>query len=411
MTDPAVVAQVWEMGIRAEVFEDPLANDVFTFIIDYWRDSQMTKAPTAYVIETERPGYHLGDPAEEDTAWLGRQLMTRFATNRLQAMMLDSAATMHSDPVGTLKALQNTVYTASEVVTPRHSRADMSANVEERRRRYRHQEAHEGVGLTLGLATAPDGCPSLDAWVNGVLPGEIAVVGAYSKVGKTMFLVNAAVEARSQGYTPIIFSLEMPIDEIEGRVDAMFSGVSYDRLSKRRLTPEELETLAEAQDTLSELGPFFVESPEEGERTVAHLTARARHVGADYIIIDQLGFMEETSKCQTEKQRLAQIMKQLKNECSRPGRDRLPCLIAAQLRRESLDRKDGPEMRDFADAAEVERAADHLLALSRNPEQRANRLMRLDILGSRRAEVASWFLRWELDHRTRIEIIERIDNR
>jgi hypothetical protein len=241
--------------------------------------------------------------------------------------------------------------------------------------------------------------------------GEVAVIGAYSKVGKTMWLANAAVEARKQGFVPIIFSLEMPKEEIEDRIDALYSGVSYDRLSKRRLMGEELDRLIRAQDEMAELGSFCVESPPEGERTVAHLASRARYAGADYLIIDQLSFMEETSRVQTEKQRQGQIMKQLKNEVSRPGSDRLACLIAAQLRRESLDRRDGPEIRDFADAAEVERTADHLLALSRNNEQRSNRLMRLDILGSRRCEAASWLLRWELERRTSLSILERIERR
>src|ERR1700752_3868282 len=110
----------------------------------------------------------------------------------------------------------------------------------------------------------------------------------------------------------------------------------------------------------------------------------------------------------SEKRRLASILKQLKNEIGRASLGKLPCLMACQLNRETLDRTDGPQLRDFADAAEVERTCDLLLALSRNREMRANRLMRLDILGSRRGDEGSWTLRWDLTDSTHIGIYERI---
>lgn len=411
LTDPGNITLVWEMGLRSEVFEEPISRAAYEFAIKYWQAAQMKQAPTIFVYEQEFPGFRLAEAdTEESPVWLAEKLVSRYSTNQLQEIVRRSIVTMHDDPTGTLRSLQAEAYEAAESVTPRHSRADMSLNIEERRQQYLAGEDF-GPGMTLGLAVAPDGVPHLDEWTNGLQPGELCAVGAFSKVGKTMFLVNAAVQAHKAGHSPIIFSLEMPISEIEERIDAVYSGVSYDRLSKKRLDFAELRDLHAAQDLLAQGRPMRVESPDEGERTVANLIARARHCGSDYIIIDQLSFMEETTKTASEKQRVGSILKQLKNEIGRAGRGKLPCLLAVQLRRESLDRKDGPELRDFADAAEVERTADHLLGLSRTPEQRSNRLMRLDILGSRRAEIASWHLHWELVSRTRIETFERINRR
>ena len=403
LVNPANVALVHEMGLRPEVFEEPVSRSAYEFIIKYWHGSMLTQAPTVYVLEQEFPGFRLDEAdTEESVVWLAEKLVKRFATNQLQEMLRAATSTMHADPTATLRALQATAYEAAETVTPRHSRSDMATNMEERRQRYSASE-EVGSGMTFGLT-------ELDDWTNGIQPGELSVVGAYSKVGKTMFLVNAAVQAHKAGYSPIIFSLEMPKEEIEERVDAMYAGVSYDRLSKKRLDFAEVRDLHAAQEQLAQGPPLRIESPGEGERTVAYLAARARHCNADYLIIDQLTFMEETSKAATEKMRIAGIMKQLKNEIGRSA-GKLPCLLAVQLRRESLDRRDGPEIQDFADAAEVERTADHLLGLSRNKEQRTNRLMRLDILGSRRAEIASWLLSWELGARTRIRILEGIERR
>lgn len=398
LIDPVNIERVYDMGLHHKCFEEPLAAAVFGFAIDYWNETQQESAPTKLAMETQFPGFHLEIPTDlEDAGWLAKTLMSRFATNGVQRMVQAAAVTCHADPIGTLRALQSEAYDAAETILPRHSRSDMSSNVEERRRRYSLREQGIGTGIGFGL-------PEIDEITMGTLPGELCGIGAFSKVGKTMILAYAAAAAREAGYTPIIFSLEMPVDEIEDRMDAMFSRMSYNRLVKRRLDIDELKTLHTSQARVAELGSVRIESPDEGERTVAHLTARARHTRSDFILIDQLSFMEETRSYPSEKQRQASILKQLKNEINRGSRGKLPCHLAVQLRRESLDRKEGPELRDFADAAEVERTCDLLVALSRNKEQRMKREMQFDILGSRRSDIGSWMLDWDLIDSTTIKV-------
>jgi replicative DNA helicase len=284
LIDPASIERVSDMGVRPEIFEEPIAGNVFAFILEYWRSSQMSKAPTAYVLEQQFPGFRV-EPAdtEEDAGWLAEAMMKRYATNNVQQMCMAAATTANTDPLGTLKMLTAATYEASQTIAPRHSRSDMF-NIDERRLRYQKATEGTGRGITLGLS-------ELDDHTNGLLPGELCAVGAFSKVGKTMFLVNAAAKARYAGYQPILFSLEMPIAEIEDRMDAMLSGVSYSKLTHHKLHLADLEKLHATQDLVREMGPIRIESPEEGERTVSHLCARARHTGSDLLIIDQLSFM------------------------------------------------------------------------------------------------------------------------
>lgn len=402
--NPGEIARVFDMGLREELFEEPLSNRVFTFMKDYWLSTQMQKAPTRFVVESQHPGFILEVSEDQpDPAWLALMLIKRFATNNVQKIAQAAATTCHDDPIKTLHAMMADAYKAAEAILPRHSRTDMAENVEERRRRYALREQGIGVGVTLGL-------PELDDHTGKLLPGELAAIGAFSKVGKTMMIAKAAMEARRLGWKPIIFSLEMPVDEIEDRMDAMFSGVSYNQLSKRRLDLDGMRALFSSQDETAALGlGMRIESPDEGERTVAHLLARARHTGSNYVLIDQLSFMEETQKYPSEKQRQGSILKQLKNEIGRESRGKVPCVLAVQLRRESLERKEGPELNDFADAAEVERTCDLLLGLSRTPSQRMERNMRLDVLGGRRCEIASWLLKWDLIDSTTIRVTNRIE--
>lgn len=396
LTTPETLAEVWDAGVRREWFVESLYGAVFEFTINYWRESQLKAVPTPWALAQEFPGYTVIDDAEETTDYLVVLLQRRYVTNQLQEMLRSAGADQRVDPLGALKTLHAAAYAASETVAPRNLRSDMS-NVAVRRERYeRGPEYSQGMGATYGIDL-------LDLHTGGIRFGELAVVGAFSKTGKTMFLLNAAAQAVRRGYRPMIYSLELSLDETETRMDAMYSGVSYSRLDRKQLTAQEKDVLWTAQDDLA--GKLSIERPEEGDRTVVSLCARARQVGADYLIIDQLPYLEPGQRVSSLKEHHAVIMRQLKNEISRAGRE-LPCLMAVQANRDSVT--EGMSLKSFANATEVEQTVDMALGLWRNQDMRNNHAMRCDILGSRRTDIASWLLQWELANRTEIRAVEEI---
>ena len=70
MSNAQEVSRIWEMGLRADVFEEPLNQAVFNFIIDYWQTNEMRLAPTRDVLVYEFPGVHIAEEVEESTIWL-----------------------------------------------------------------------------------------------------------------------------------------------------------------------------------------------------------------------------------------------------------------------------------------------------------------------------------------------------
>ena len=299
------------------------------------------------------------------------------------------------DPIGTLKALHATSYAASEAVAPRNTRTNMATTIEEDRAAYEREEVFpQGLGLTYGLDL-------LDLHTGGLMPGELAVIGARAKTGKTMLGLHVMAAAVRQGHRPLVYTLEMSLKEIRDRLSALFSGVSYDRLSHRRLSEEEKQKLWEAREELRELGGIQIEAPEEGDRTVASLLSRARQFGADYLFIDQLSEMEPGQSVRSLKEHHAAIMKALTTEIARPGKE-IPTILAAQLRRND----EVITLESFSNATEVEAYADILFGLWRSRDMRNNGVMAFDILGSRRCDLASYLLNWDLSHRTEIRIAE-----
>lgn len=399
LTDPTAISEIFELGLRPEVLADPLCESALAFAVKYWFDSGMQRAPTVMVLQHEFPGLRVDFVPEESVAWLVEDLQKRYISNQLNELLYEAGDASRKDPVGALKRLYTKAYGAAELVAPRQTRVDMAVTVDDRRRRYEDRRAHpSGLGLPYGI-------PELDQYTGGLMPGELAVIGAFSKTGKSFFLCNTMVHLRRAGYTPILFTLEMSIAEMEERIDALYSGVSYNRLVHATLTKDEREKLHAAQEQLAACGPMLVESPDEGERTVAHLINRARQVGADFVLIDQLSFVETVKVARTPKEHHAEIMHSLKNEIRRSGKE-IPCLMAVQLNRDSVNQ--GAQLRSFANASEVERYCDIALGLERNEEERINHVMRCHILGSRRSDIRSWLLNWELLNATHIAVLQSL---
>ena len=394
---PEEIGKAWDIGLRAEHFIEPLTQAVYHFTTAYWLENAKTAAPTALVLATEFSGLVLPTAVEESTTWLAGEIKRRFLRRQLQDVVMGSLTTLVEDPEGTLHTLTTAGFALKESTVARLSRVNMADTIAERRERYaKRRENPQGLGVTLGF-------DELDFHTGSLLPGELAVVGAMAKTGKTFMLLNAALNAVSKGHKPIVYSLEVSLSDMQDRADAILSGVSYDRLSKGRLFPDEEQTLYETQEILRDCGGLLIERPERGERTPAHLCARARQAGCDYMLIDQLSHMEAGHTTPNRKEQYASILKNLHDEISRPGME-IPCFLAVQARRGDTELT----IESFADAAEVEREADILLGISRTDQEYDNEMMRMTILGARRCATAKWMLKWQLRGMTQMAIDGRI---
>lgn len=408
MTTTAELARVYEMGLRRHVFEEPIHGNAFAWMIDYWLNSNMTVAPTWVAMEIQFPSIKLLTDVEESAGFLVDQLKDRYVRSQLQEMMRAAVSASDEDPMEALRGLWQTAYNATETVAPRFNRVNMAETVEARRQRYVHR--HDGTaaaGMSLGL-------DALDAHTRGVLPGELCAVAAFTKIGKTFFLLNAALAARKAGYTPLIMTLEQSISEIEDRVDAIYSGVSYARLQEGTLAiPDESNSLVTSREELAELGDLYVERPAKGERTVKLMVNRARQLGADYLLIDQLSFMDSEYEYRGDRGLTAkhgELIYTLKDEISRDSAGAIPCLMAVQFNRDSQSGTQGGrgELKNFAHSSMIEQTVDLALGLWRTSEMRANHAMMVDIMGARRCDLKNWALSWHLDERTEFSVRQEL---
>lgn len=392
LTDPTAVASCWDNGVRAEVFETPLNRDVYDFVVAYWMDSGMEAAPTEGVLQAEFPSY-TPEPSSETLTWLTGALARRYATNQAQDIIRDAARTANSDPQGTITELFRRSYAAQNVVQPRRHRVDLSdtTSITAWRERYSHRHDNPGGGAPIGL-------PEVDEHFGGILPSELAVVAAYTKTGKSFLLAHAAVAAMRAGYKPYVASLEQTTMEFEDRLYAFASGVSYDRISKAQCSMDEIRTIHAAQE---EMGPLHLERPDVGDRTVASIMTRARHLGCDYVVIDQLSWLETRRDYSNRRDGYKELIYDLKGDLGRSGHE-LPCLMAVQFNREAAKGAGG--LNNIAESSDIEQTVDRAFSLAQTEELRVNNCMVLRTLGTRRGDPKHWMLAWYLGERTEISV-------
>lgn len=224
-------------------------------------------------------------------------------------------------------------------------------------------------------------------------------------------LAQSYVNALRVGLRPVMFTLEMDIPNMEDRIDCLWSGVSYQRMSNRSLDFQESARLHAAQDELAALEAAPLARPERGDRTITYMTTRARQLGADLLIVDQLSWIDADRTYSGDsalRMKHGELISELKEEIGRPSVGELPCLMAVQLNRQVMRGDNGGrgEMHNLANSSMIEQTCDVVLGLWRNNEMAANHSMVLDIMGSRRCDRKSWTLAWHLNQRTEISVRE-----
>ena len=271
------------------------------------------------------------------------------------------------------------------------SEAKGSSAIEDALRRYQERVALDGAphGLMLGLELA-------DLHTHGIHPGELAVMAAGPKTGKSWLLAKAVLTEWTRGRRGMLFTLENSVEMTVDRIVCLHALVDYRDWQRGQCSVSQVERVETSRRFLAELtGDMVVTMPAKGHRTADAMVREARMRGADSISIDQLTFIEAVeTKNKARHEVVRDIMHDLKTGIS-TGRDKLPCLLAHQINREGIkaaEKTGHLEMYMLAESSEVERTADWVFGLYRNSEDRIGEIAKLQVLASRREDTNAWLL-------------------
>jgi replicative DNA helicase len=407
LVDPANIKKMWQAGVRSEHYVDPLNRAVFDFSVKYWLESGMKVAPTEDVLCHEFPAFEF-DESSETAQWISRKLKERYIGNELQDSLRDAARLVgDGEPEKALSQLFKETWGITQKASARSNKSNTSQNVDIRRNRYLDRSTFTG-----DVRGAPLGLPEIDVHTNGLMDGELAVIVGYAGTGKSHMLVHTIKSLREAGKTPYLATLELSVEDMEERLDAHQSGVGYTAIQSGKMSRGEWDRIFEAQDRYAAMGDIFIEKPRRGERSVQHIVNRARELGADCLLIDQLTGMESRGRYSEKKGSVDEIVEDLKAEISEDESNMMPCFMAVQFNRESQKLKGGNRGggEHIALSNVITEQVDMAYGLYQTKEARMNNSMIIEIIKNRRGAPGAWLLQWALAKETAISVRETYDD-
>lgn len=221
----------------------------------------------------------------------------------------------------------------------------------------------------LGYST---GLPDLDKLTRRIRPRTVTVVAGLPGSGKTtlglQIVQNIAMTGAGVG---LVFSMEMPEQELGQRVIASLGSVDIARLDSGVDMQDGDWTGMTAAIAKAKDKPLYI--CDQPGLTPARVRSIARQVqrahGLDIVMVDYLGLMQGDSKGRSRTEEVGKISKAMLNLSKELG---IPVILLSQLNRDSTKRVGKkPVSADLRDSGEIEADAHCILMVHRDMDTEA----------------------------------------
>ena len=213
------------------------------------------------------------------------------------------------------------------------------------------------IGQKTGI---PTGIDDLDFVLGGFKPKTFVVFAGRPGMGKTSVAISFAKYAALKGYPSLIFSLEMPSEQIVDKLLLSECSVDSERYRDGFINKQELEEIESARVTVDRL-PLRID--DSTSLTIRQLKSKAtlakKKHGIKLVVIDYIQLMTGKDKAGNREQEISSItrgLKQMANELD------LTVIALSQLNREVEKRADKvPMLSDLRESGAIEQDADIVL--------------------------------------------------
>ena len=225
-----------------------------------------------------------------------------------------------------------------------------------------YQQPHDGVtGVSSGFS-------DLDKMTAGLQPSDLIIVAARPSMGKTTFAMNLAENAAMTEDKPaLIFSLEMPSEQIMMRMLASLGRIDQTKIRTGQLDDEDWARLSSTMGLLIENGKMFID--DAAGLTPTEVRSRARRVARDHgglslIMVDYLQLMRAPQFADNRTLEIAEISRSLKALAKELE---VPVVALSQLNRSLEQRSDKrPVNSDLRESGSIEQDADLIMFIYRD---------------------------------------------
>ena len=224
------------------------------------------------------------------------------------------------------------------------------------------QRPHDGV---TGVST---GFLDLDKKTAGLQRSDLIIIAARPSMGKTTFAMNLCENAAMMQEKPVlIFSLEMPSEQIMMRMLASLSRVDQTRIRTGQLQDDDWARISSSMGLLLEKKNIYID--DSSGLTPMELRSRARriyreHKGLSMIMVDYLQLMRVPNISENRTLEIAEISRSLKALAKEL---QIPVVALSQLNRSLEQRADKrPVNSDLRESGSIEQDADVIMFIYRD---------------------------------------------
>lgn len=220
------------------------------------------------------------------------------------------------------------------------------------------------------LTGVASGINNLDALTSGFQPGDFIILAARPSMGKTAlalnFALNAAETLKQSNQAVLVFSLEMPKDQLITRMISCQGNFDAHKLRRKfRLTNDDWRRISTTAETLKQKTIIIDDSP--GLR-ILELQTKVRKLVREYdiklVIIDYLQLLTSSSSSESRQQEVSNISRSLKVLARELN---IPIICLSQLSRLVERREEKrPLMSDLRESGAIEQDADLIMFLYRD---------------------------------------------
>lgn len=222
---------------------------------------------------------------------------------------------------------------------------------------------HGSKGALTGLAS---GFTDLDRMTTGWQGSDLVIVAARPSMGKTAFAVNMVEHAVMTGGSVLVFSMEMPSEQIVMRMLSSLGRIDQTRLRTGDLKDEDWDRFASAVSQLKDKKLYIDDT---AALTPGEVRSRARRVaretgGLDLIMVDYLQLMRTAKDSENRATEISEISRSLKALAKEM---KCPVVALSQLNRQLESRPDKRPMNsDLRESGAIEQDADVILFIYRD---------------------------------------------
>ncbi|WP_203343742.1 replicative DNA helicase [Vibrio diabolicus] len=219
-----------------------------------------------------------------------------------------------------------------------------------------------------GVTGVDTGFTDLNKKTAGLQGSDLVIVAARPSMGKTTFAMNLCENAAMQQEKPVlIFSLEMPAEQLMMRMLASLSRVDQTKIRTGQLDDEDWARISSTMGILMQKKNMYID--DSSGLTPTEVRSRARriareHGGLSMIMVDYLQLMRVPSLTDNRTLEIAEISRSLKALAKELN---VPVVALSQLNRSLEQRSDKrPVNSDLRESGSIEQDADLIMFIYRD---------------------------------------------